>query len=362
MSTPVPQPGILNISPYVGGKSKADESLKVAKLSSNESPLGASPKAAQAIEQMTSELHRYPDGGSSELIEAIADIYGVKAEGIICGNGSDELISLLIMAYAGIGDEVLYTEHGFLMYAISASAVGATPVAASEKDRTADVDSLLAAVTERTKMVFLANPNNPTGTYISDSEVKRLRAGLRDDILLVLDAAYAEYVVRDDYTPGIEMVETHDNVVMTRTFSKIYGLSALRLGWAYCPEAIVDVLHRIRGPFNVNAMAQAAGVAAVKDQAHIEMARAHNDKWLPILTQRFRGLGLGVTPSVGNFLLLDFDGTGKLALDAERYLAEQGLLLRAVGGYGLESCLRMSIGLDDENHAVIDALAEFVGG
>lgn len=361
MTTPVPQPGIMNISPYVGGKSKAGEQQTVAKLSSNESPLGPSPKAVAAIEAAAASAHRYPDGGSLLLTSAIAEVHKLDAARIICGNGSDELISLLNLAYVGPGDEVLFTEHGFLMYAISASAAGATPVRAAEVDRTADVNNLLAAVTENTKIVFLANPNNPTGTYLPDSEVRRLRAGLREDILLVLDAAYAEYVTNDDYRPGAELVDAHDNVVMTRTFSKIYGLAALRLGWAYCPPAIIDVLNRVRGPFNVNALAQAGGVEAVRDQAHIEKARVHNDKWLPILTQSFRGMGLGVTASVGNFLLLDFDGSGKTAAEAENFLTEKGLLLRAVAGYGLPTCLRMTIGRDDENHAVIEALREFLG-
>ncbi|MEH6525672.1 MAG: histidinol-phosphate transaminase [Sneathiella sp.] len=360
MSTPVPQPGILNINPYVGGKSSAADGQKVAKLSSNESPLGPSPKAIEAIETIVQDMHRYPDGGASELASAIADVYGLDAERIICGNGSDEIISLLISAYVGVGDEVLYPEHGFLMYPISTHAVGGTPVAAAETNRTADVDTLLAAVTDHTKILFLANPNNPTGTYLPISEVERLRAGLRDNVLLVLDAAYAEYVVRDDYQSGTEMVESHDNVVMTRTFSKIYGLSALRIGWGYCPLEVADVLHRIRGPFNTNALAQAAAVAAVRDQGHVEKAREHNDKWLPILTQSFRGMGLEITPSVGNFLLIDFANCGKSAEDAEKYLSGQGLLLRAVGGYGLPHCLRMSIGTDDENHAVMDALRTFL--
>ncbi|MCF8466932.1 MAG: histidinol-phosphate transaminase [Sneathiella sp.] len=361
MSTPVPQPGIMNITPYIGGKSKADGKQPVAKLSSNESPFGPSPKAVAAVEAMAKDLHRYPDGGAAALTAAIADIHDLDASKIVCGNGSDELITLLNSAYVGVGDEVLFTEHGFLMYAISASAMGATPIKAAEVGRTADVGNLLKAVTSRTKIVFLANPNNPTGTYISHGEVERLRVGLRDDILLVLDAAYAEYVSRDDYRPGVELVNAHDNVVMTRTFSKIYGLAALRLGWAYCPAAIADVLHRVRGPFNVNAVAQAAGVEAVRDQAHIERARLHNDKWLPILTQSFRGMGLGITPSVGNFLLIDFEGSGKTAADAEKYLSERGLLLRAVGGYGLPNCLRMTIGLEEENHAVIEALRAFLG-
>ncbi|WP_373088662.1 histidinol-phosphate transaminase [Sneathiella sp.] len=361
MSIPVPQPGILNITPYVGGKSKAGDAPVVAKLSSNESPLGPSPKAVAAIEAMIGQLHRYPDGGAAALTAAIAEVHGLDPARIICGNGSDEIITLLNSAYVGVGDEVLFTEHGFLMYAISASAAGATPVRAAEMNRTADVDALLAAVTDRTRIVFLANPNNPTGTYISDQEVRRLRAGLRDDVLLVLDAAYAEYVTKDDYRPGKELVEAHDNVVMTRTFSKIYGLSALRLGWAYCPAAVTDVLHRVRGPFNVNALAQAAGVEAVRDQAFIEKAREHNDKWLPILTQSLRGMGLEVTPSVGNFLLIDFRDSGKTAAEAEQYLSAKGLLLRAVAGYGLPTCLRMTIGLETENHAVIEALRQLLG-
>ncbi|USG61080.1 histidinol-phosphate transaminase [Sneathiella marina] len=360
MSTPVPQPGILNINPYVGGKASAEGGRKVAKLSANESPLGPSPKAIEAVEKTVQDMHRYPDGGAEDLTAAIAEVHGLEADRIICGNGSDEIISLLISAYVGVGDEVLYPEHGFLMYPISTHAAGGTPVAAAETNRTTDVNTLLAAVTERTKILFLANPNNPTGTYLPFSEIERLRAGLRDDVLLVLDAAYAEYVMRDDYRSGAELVESHDNVVMTRTFSKIYGLSALRIGWGYCPPEIADVLHRIRGPFNTNALAQVAAVAAVRDQDHVDKARAHNDKWLPILTQGFRGMGLEITPSVGNFLLIDFAGSGKTAAEAEKYLTGLGLLLRAVAGYGLPSCLRMSIGTDDENHAVLDALRAFL--
>ncbi|TNE37707.1 MAG: histidinol-phosphate transaminase [Alphaproteobacteria bacterium] len=360
MSNPVPQPGILNITPYVGGKSKGGSEAKAVKLSSNESPLGSSPDAVAAIHAMAEELHRYPDGGAYELTKAIAEVHGLPAKNIVCGNGSDELISLLIDAYAGVGDEVLFPEHGFLMYGISAAAAGATAVKAPEVNRTTDVDNLLTAVTDATKMLFLANPNNPTGTYLPYSEVVRLRENLREDILLVLDAAYAEYVTEDDYKAGEELVAKCDNVVMTRTFSKIYGLSALRLGWAYCPDGVADILHRVRGPFNVNALAQAAGVAAVHDQAFLDKAREHNAKWLPILTQAFRGIGLGVTPSVGNFLLLDFEGTGRTAAEAESYLAAQGLLLRGVAGYGLPNCIRMTIGLDDDNRAVIDALTAFL--
>lgn len=357
---PTPKPGILNITPYVGGKSSGTGSGKVVKLSSNETPLGASPKARATLKEMADKLHLYPDGGSSELLQAIGEVHDLDPAHLICGNGSDELLSLLTNAYAGPGDEVLFSQHGFLVYELAALANGATPVKAPEKNLTTDVDALLAAVTDQTKILFLANPNNPTGTYLPFSEIERLHEGLRGDIVLVLDAAYAEYVSRDDYEAGIALVARSENVVMTRTFSKIYGLSALRVGWAYGPAPIIDVLHRIRGPFNVNAIAQAAAVEAVKDQVFVEQARVHNEKWLPILTQSLRGLGLGVTDSVGNFLLIDFAETGKSAADADAFLNARGLILRSVTSYGLPSCLRMSVGLDEDNHAVIEALREFL--
>jgi len=360
-ATPTPKSGILEITPYVGGKAKGTGGTKVVKLSSNETPLGASPKARATLKVMAENLHLYPDGGSSELIEAIADIHDLPEEQLICGNGSDEILSLVTNAYAGPGDEVLFSQHGFLVYELAALANGAKPVKAPEKNLTTDVDAMLAAVTEYTKIVFLANPNNPTGTYIPFSEVERLHAGLRSDILLVLDAAYAEYVEKTDYEAGVSLVAKSNNVLMTRTFSKIYGLSALRIGWAYGPKEIIDVLHRIRGPFNINAVAQVAALEAVKDQDFVKKAREHNDKWLPILTQSFRGMGLKVTDSVGNFLLLDFVDTGKSSKDAEAFLSARGLVLRDVASYGLDTCLRMSIGLDEDNHAVMDALREFLG-
>ncbi|MFT6558079.1 histidinol-phosphate transaminase [Sneathiella sp.] len=360
VATPTPKSGILDITPYVGGKSAGTGTGKVVKLSSNETPFGASPKAKDVLKDLADSLHLYPDGGSSALLAAIGEIHGLDPQSLICGNGSDELLSLLTNAYAGPGDEVLFCEHGFLVYELAALANGATPVKAPEKNLTTDVDALLAAVTDKTKIVFLANPNNPTGTYIPFSEVERLQAGLRSDILLVLDAAYAEYVTKSDYEAGISLVERSENVVMTRTFSKIYGLSALRVGWAFGPQAVIDVLHRIRGPFNVNAIAQAAAVEAVRDQEFVQKAREHNDKWLPILTQSLRGLGLDVTDSVGNFVLMNFKDTGKSAADAEAFLSARGLVLRSVASYGLPDSLRMSIGLDEDNRAVIEALREFL--
>ncbi len=245
---PVPRPGVMAIDAYVPGKSGAPAGVKLHKLSSNETPFGASTHAVAAYQSAAAKLALYPDGSATALREKIAGLYGLDAARIVCGAGSDELLSLLTNAYLGPGDEGVYSEHGFLVYKIAILAAGGTPVAVKEKDLTADVDALLAAVTPRTKIVYLANPNNPTGTYLPFDEVKRLHSGLRPDILLILDAAYAEYVRRNDYASGIELVATSSNVVMTRTFSKIYGLAALRLGWCYAPPAVADALNRIRGP------------------------------------------------------------------------------------------------------------------
>src|SRR5438067_7813705 len=264
-ASPVPGPGILDIAPYVGGESKAAGVERPIRLASNESALGPSPKAIAAYKALAGEIHRYPDGGAAELRAALGRHHGLDPARIVCGAGSDELIALLQRAYAGPGAEVLYSRHGFLMYPIGAKAVGATPIAVPEQALTADVDGFLARVTERTRLVFVANPNNPTGTYLSAEEVARLHAGLPANVVLAIDAAYAEFVNRNDYEPGIGLVNRAENVVMLRTFSKIYALAGLRLGWAYCPPTVADVLNRIRGPRNVNAAALAAGVAAGAD-------------------------------------------------------------------------------------------------
>jgi len=356
------QPGIMDIAPYVGGEAGIDGAGRVIKLSSNESALGPSPTASGAFAELQTELHRYPDGHCDALRRAIGTVHGVDPDGVVCGAGSDEIISLLCQAYAGLGDEVLYSRHGFLMYPISAQSVGATPVTAPETNLTTDVDALLAAVTEKTRMVFVANPNNPTGTYISDSELTRLRDGLPGDVLLVIDAAYAEYVSNADYTAGAGLVEAHDNVVMTRTFSKIYGLGGMRLGWGYGPAAVVDVLNRVRGPFNVSAAAQAAGVAAVQDTAFTAQVRDHNDRWLPWTTDKLRDLGLSVTDSVGNFVLACFDGLADHdAEGADQFLKQNGIIIRRMAGYGLPACLRISIGTEDEMNALVDAMARYLG-
>jgi histidinol-phosphate aminotransferase len=359
MTTPQPRPGIMSIERYIGGKSTLAGHKTIIKLSSNESALGPSPRAVAAYTAAASTLHRYPEGTSAVLRTALGKRFGLDPERIICGAGSDELIQFLVRGYAGPGDEVLYSQYGFVMYPTAALSVGATPVAAPETDHTANVDALLAKVTPRTKLCFLANPNNPTGTYLPVGEVERLRAGLRPDIVLVIDAAYAEYVARNDYSPGIELVDRGDNVVMMRTFSKLFALGGMRLGWAYCPPSILDVMDRVRGPFNVSSAAQAAGVAALEDLSHADRSRAHNDVWRRWLESELTSLGLKVTPSVGNFVLVDFAGKGGGAA-ANAHLNAHGIIPRALDNYGLPNHLRITIGTEAEMRAVVAALAEFL--
>ncbi len=359
---PTPRPGILEIEAYVPGKSVAPGVQKVFKLSSNETPLGPSPKAIAAFRSVSDQLELYPDGAATKLREAIARRYGLEPSRIICGNGSDDILHLLAAAYVGDGDEGIFTTHGFLVYRIAILAAGGVPIEVPETNYTANVDAILARVTPRTKIVYLANPNNPTGTYLPFAEVKRLHAALPPTTLLVLDAAYGEYVRRNDYSAGIELASTCENVVMTRTFSKIYGLAALRVGWAYAPEHICDALHRIRGPFNINSAAIEAGAAALEDAGHVDAAAAHNEKWVPWVSEQISGLGYEVTPSVANFVLIHFSKLpGQTAADADRFLSERGLVLRNVGAYGLPNALRMTIGTEEANRLVVDALRVFAG-
>lgn len=360
-SRPTPRAGILDIAPYVPGKSKASGGAKVYKLSSNESPIGASEAAKAALAEVAGKLELYPDGSSSALREAIGEVIGINPDRIICGAGSDEILSLIANTYLAPGDEAIYSEFGFLVYPIAIRAAGATPVVAPEKNMTADVDGILALVNAKTKIVFLANPNNPTGTYLPFDEVRRLHAGLPGHVVLVLDAAYAEYVRRNDYESGLELVATSDNVIMTRTFSKIYGLANLRLGWCFGPAEMIDAMNRIRGPFNVSGPAMAAGIAAIRDRAFVEKAIAHNEEWLPWVTSQLEALGLKVTPSVGNFVLVHFPDTdGKRAKDADAYLSEHGFILRAVANYGIPGALRLTIGTEEANRAVIAAIGDFL--
>ncbi|HET9150051.1 MAG TPA: histidinol-phosphate transaminase, partial [Alphaproteobacteria bacterium] len=315
------RPGILGIDPYEGGKSKIAGTRNPIKLSSNEGALGPSPKAVAAFREAGRQLDRYPDGGAFGLREAIGKRFGLDPGRIVCGAGSDELLGLAGRAFAGPGDEVIYTDHGFLIYPIIARSVGATPVKAPEKRLTASVDEILGRVSARTKIVYLANPNNPTGTYLSASEMRRLRKGLPRHVILVVDAAYAEFVTARDYEPGIALVDAArrsgaDNVIMTRTFSKVFGLGGLRLGWAYAPASVADLFNRLRMPFNISAPAQAAGVAALADRAHTRRAVAHNARWREWLTQRLIDAGLTVHPSVANFVTVEFPARGAHAMAA----------------------------------------------
>ena len=358
---PVPRSGILDIAPYVPGKSTATGGTKLHKLSSNETPLGASPKAIEAYRDLAAKLEFYPDGSATRLREAIARAHGLGADRIVCGNGSDEILHLLTSIYVGPGDEGVYSEYGFLVYPIAITGAGGTPVKVPEKNFTADVDALLAAVTPKTKIMFLANPNNPTGSYLPFDEVKRLQAGLPPHVLLVLDAAYAEYVRRNDYEAGLELVSQSNNVVMARTFSKIYGLAGLRIGWMYGPEHVVDALNRYRGPFNMNAAAIAAGAAAIEDREFAARAGDHNETWLPKVTEALTAIGLTVTPSVGNFVLVHFpDRDGRRAPDADAFLQSQGIIVRRMDAYGLPNALRITIGSAEANEDVIAALTEFL--
>jgi len=353
-----PKPGVLDITPYVGGRAEAAGVTNPIKLSSNETPLGPSAAAVAAFHDMARRLEFYPESSARILREAIAETYGLDPARIVCGNGSDELLTLLAQAYLRPGDEVMFSAHAFLVYRIATLANSAVPVVVPEKDLRVDVDAMLAAVTPKTRLVYLANPNNPTGSYLPHDEVRRLHAGLRPDILLVLDAAYAEYVRRNDYEAGIELVANNSNVVMTRTFSKVHGLAGLRVGWAYCPADVVDVLNRLRGPFNVSTPSQHAAAAALKDRAHMDASVAHNEKWRAWLIENIRALGLRVDDSVGNFVLIHF-ADAKTSTEADAFLNARGLILRGVANYSLPHCLRLTVGTEDANRKVVAALAEF---
>jgi histidinol-phosphate aminotransferase len=362
MSRPVPNPGILDIAPYTPGKSPvAEPGRKVFKLSANETPLGPSPKAIAAYKNAADHLHDYPEGTSRVLREAIGRAFGLDPDRIICGAGSDELLNLLAHAYLSQGDEAISTTHGFLVYPIATKANGAVNVVAPEADFTADVDAILKLVTPRTKLVWLANPNNPTGTYLPFDEVRRLRAGLPPHALLVLDAAYSDYVSRNDYEMGLELVATTENTVMTHTFSKIHGLAALRVGWMFGPAHIIDALNRIRGPFNVSTPAMLAAVAAIEDSAHVQASKAHTEHWRNWLNEEVTKLGLKVTPSVANFVLIHFPlEKGKTATEADAFLTKRGLVLRALNNYRLPHALRMTIGTEEANRLVVDGLRDFM--
>jgi histidinol-phosphate aminotransferase len=353
-----PQPGILDIALYEGGKAHVAGVANVVKLSSNENPFGPSDKAKEAFARSVHSLHRYPATDHADLRTAIAEVHGLDPARIICGAGSDEIITFLCQAYAGPRDEVVFTEHGFLMYRISTMAVGATPVEVQERERTADVDAILAACNRRTKLVFIANPNNPTGTMISAAEIARLAESLPPQALLVLDGAYAEYV--EGYDAGAALIDQRDNVVMTRTFSKIYGLGGLRIGWGYGPKHVIDVLNRIRGPFNLSTTQLETAEAAVRDQDFVAKCRTENTRMRSWLANALAEVGVPSDTSMANFILARF-ASQEEAEACDAFLQKQGLIVRRVAGYKLPHCLRITIGDESSCRQVAHAVAQFKG-
>ncbi|HET6237124.1 MAG TPA: histidinol-phosphate transaminase [Acetobacteraceae bacterium] len=361
MTSPRPRPEILEISPYVGGEATLEGVNRVYKLSSNEGAFGVPPGAQDAYRRLAGEIFRYPDGGALDLRRAIGARFGLDPARIVCGAGSDDLIYQLCLAYGGAGRDIVMTEHGFSIYHIAGTYAGSRVIKTRERNLTADVDAILAAVSPATRLCFLANPNNPTGSMLPYEEVARLRARLPAEVLLVLDAAYAEYVERPDYDPGIRLVNATDNTVMTRTFSKIFGLGGMRIGWAYGPPAVIDVFNRVRAPFNVSIASQAAAIAALAEPGWVEKGRAHNNEYRPKLAAGLTGAGIKVWPSEGNFVLADF-ATKTRAEGADAHLRRHGVIARPVGGYGLPHCLRITVGTAEEVQVVIDALGEFMSG
>jgi histidinol-phosphate aminotransferase len=349
----------MDIALYEGGASHLEGKSNVLKLSSNENPLGPPEGAKEAFLRAVRDLHRYPNTDHAALRQAIGEVWGLDPRRIVCGVGSDEIIHFLCQAYAGAGDEVIHTEHGFLMYRISALATGATPVEVPERERTTDVDAILAACTERTKLVFIANPNNPTGTMIGEGELARLADGLPEQAILVLDGAYAEYV--EGYDAGAALIGARDNVVMTRTFSKIYGLGGLRVGWGYGPQEIIDTLNRVRGPFNLSTAALMAAEAAVRDRAWLQRCQTENARWRDWLSTRLAELGVPSDVSTANFVLARFASPEEAAA-CDEHLRGEGIIVRRVAGYKLPHCLRITVGDEASCRRVAHAIGQFKGG
>lgn len=354
-----PQPGIMNIALYQGGSSHIPGVENVIKLSSNENPFGPSPAAIEAVRKSAADMHRYPSTNHDSLRAAIAEMCDLESDRICCGVGSGELLKLLADAYAGPGDEILFTEHGFSMYPIYADACGATPVQVPEHDRVTDVDALLAGCTPRTKLVYVANPNNPTSTMIGTAELARLADGLPEGAILVLDGAYAEYV--EGYDGGAALVRARDNVVMTRTFSKLYGLGGMRVGWCYGPQAIIDVLNRIRGPFNLSAPALAAAEAAIRDTAYVERCRSENARWRVWLAESLAEIGIPSDISCANFILARFSSEAE-ANGCDEHLKSEGIIVRRVAGYNLPEALRITVGDEIACRRIVAAVRAFKEG
>ena len=355
---PIAHAYLSEIENYVPGKAKIGD-RKVIKLSSNENALGASPLAMEAYKNHTFDIFRYADGSCLALREALGKKNNIDPERIICGAGSDEIIAFITAAFAGIGDEVIYSEHGFLMYPISAKRVGAKAIKVKEKNLKTDIEAILGAITSKTKIIFIANPNNPTGSYLTSTEVEKLISNTPKNIVIVLDHAYEEFVEEKDYPNAIELVSKHENVIVTRTFSKIYGLASLRIGWSYSSSYISEILNKVRGPFNVGGPAQVAAIAALKDDEFLSQSKSHNANWLKIFFSELKGNSKIIAhPSVGNFILLDFKSRENCQKANEALLA-QGIIIRDMKAYGLENCLRATIGSNEENIVLLEVLQNF---
>lgn len=359
MSRITPQPGILDIKLYVSGTAAIKGVSDVVKLSSNENPYGCSDAAKEAHAKSGQNLNRYPSTDHADLRALIGETHDLDPNQIICGVGSDEILQFIAQCYAGPGDEVIYTEHGFSMYPILALAVGAKPVKVAERERVVDVDAILAACTKKTKIVFIANPANPTGTMMGGNEMARLADSLPDGCILVQDGAYAEFV--EGFDGGASLIETRDNVIMTRTFSKIYGLGGLRIGWGYGPQEMIDVLNRVRQPFNLSSVQMAVAEAAMIDQAFVAKCRADNARLRAWLAEALAELGVPSDTSCANFILARFVDQAE-AEACDDYLKSQGLLVRRVTGYGLPNCLRITVGDESSCRRVAHAVGQFKGG
>ena len=359
VSRPQPRAAVLAIHAYVAGEAKLPGVNRIIKLSSNEGAFGPPPSAQAAYTKAAGDIHRYPDGGSLALRNAIGARWGLDPAQIVCGTGSDELIGLICHVYGGPHADILMSAHGFTIYHIAGVYAGSRVIKVPERNLQPDLDAILAAVSPATKAVFLANPNNPTGAMITEAEMARFRAALPPEVLLVIDSAYAEYVTREDYNAGERLVDANDNTIMTRTFSKIFGLGGVRLGWSYGPPAINDVLHRVRAAFSVSVPAQAAGIAALREPGWVEKGQAHNALWRPKLAAGIAAAGIKVYPGEGNFVLADF-GTPEQAVTADLFMRQRGLILRRVGSYGLAHCLRITVGTDGECALVIEGFTDFM--
>jgi histidinol-phosphate aminotransferase len=351
----------MDIHAYVPGKATAEGVADPIKLSANENILGSSEKARAAYASAAGQLHMYPDSRTTILRTAITERFGLEPERLIFGCGSDEVFQLLCQTFLEPGDNIVQGEFAFAAFAIGAHACQAQVKVAREPGYRIDVDEILQTVDGRTRLVFLANPGNPTGTWIPFSEVERLHQNLPPSVVLVLDGAYAEFADDPTFDDGIDLARGSENVVVTHTFSKLHGLAALRVGWGYAPAAIAEAVDRIRLPFNINIPAQLAAVEALRDEEFQRRSIEHVNRWRPWLDQQLGGLGLDVVrPSAANFLLVGFPKAGKTASGAEAFLSARGLLVRLVTNYGLPDHIRITIGLEEHNRAVIEALAAFM--